>query len=245
MNWFQYLTSASSYGGGGGIIHRLIQHLEYSGSALLVTVVIALPLGLVLGHLRRGSGFVLGLANLGRAIPAFGIIVIFAVSAYGVNLATLTITLVLFALPQVLTNTYTGVAEVNLDVVQAARGIGMGEAQILRRTELPLALPLIASGIRGAAVQIVGTATIAAYAGAGGLGAIVFQGYASNVRYLQIGGAVLVVLLALVVQGGLGLMQRLVTPVPLRRYGLFFRDPNRRRRSAAAADVAAMPPALP
>lgn len=223
MSWFEYLTSSSSYSGPSGITHRLVQHLEYSGTALLFTVLIALPLGLVLGHLRRGGFVVLSLANLGRAVPAFGIIVLFAVSALGVNLTTLTITLVLFALPQVLTNTYTGVAEIDPGVVQAARGIGMSGAQILRRTELPLAMPLIAAGIRGATVQIVGTATIAAYAGAGGLGQIVFRGYASNLRQYQIGGAVLVVLLALVAQGVLALVQRLVTPAPLRQYGLIFR----------------------
>ena len=228
MSWFEYLVSPSSYGGSSGIVHRLVQHLEYSGTALLVTVLIALPLGLVLGHLRKGGFVVLAVANLGRAIPAFGIIVLFAVSSLGVNLLTLTITLVLFALPQVLTNAYTGVAEIDPGAVEAARGIGMSGFQILRRIELPLAMPLIAAGIRGATVQIVGTATIAAYAGAGGLGAIVFRGYASNLRQYQIGGAVLVVLLALVAQGLLALVQRAVTPAPLRRYGLLFRRPVRR-----------------
>ena len=229
MNWFQYLTTASSWSGDDGITHLLIQHLEYSGSALLLTMLIALPLGLALGHLHRGGFVVLSLANLGRAIPAFGILVIFAVSSWGVDLITLTITLVLFALPQVLTNTYTGIAEADADVVQAARGIGMSELQILRRIELPRALPLIASGVRSAAVQIVGTATIAAYAGAGGLGQIVFRGYDSNLPALQIAGAILVVALALLAQGLLGLVQRAVTPVPLRRYGLIFRAPTRRR----------------
>ncbi len=237
MNWFQYLTSASSWSGEEGITHLLIQHLEYSGSALLLTVLIALPLGLLLGHLHRGGFVVLALANLGRAIPAFGILVIFAVSAWGVDLVTLTITLVLFALPQVLTNTYTGIAEADGDVVQAARGIGMSEVQILRRIELPLALPLIASGVRSAAVQIVGTATIAAYAGAGGLGQIVFRGYDSNLPGLQIGGAILVVALALAAQGVLGLVQRAVTPAPLRRYGLIFRAPARRRPRVDPADA--------
>lgn len=231
MSWFSYLTTPASYTGTNGIVHRLVQHLEYSGTALLVTVLIALPLGIVLGHLRRGGFVVLALANLGRAVPAFGIIVLFAVSSLGVTLLTLTITLVLFALPQVLTNAYTGVAEIDPGVVQAARGIGMSGGQILRHIELPLALPLIAAGIRGAAVQIIGTATIAAYAGAGGLGEIVFRGYASNLREYQIGGAVLVVLLALLAQGLLALAQRAVTPASLRRYGIVFRRPPRRRVS--------------
>lgn len=232
MSWFDYLTTPSSYTGTAGILHRLVQHLEYSGTALFFTVLIALPLGVVLGHVRRGGFVVLALANLGRAVPAFGIIVLFAVSSLGVSLLTLTITLVLFALPQVLTNAYTGVAEIDQGVVGAARGIGMSGSQILRRIELPLALPLIAAGIRGATVQIIGTATIAAYAGAGGLGAIVFRGYASNLRQYQIGGAVLVVLLALVAQGVLALAQRAVTPPGMRRYGLVFRRPPRRRPSA-------------
>jgi osmoprotectant transport system permease protein len=241
MNWFDYLTSASSYSGADGITQRLVQHLEYSGSALFFTVLIGLPLGLILGHLHRGGTIVLGIANLGRAVPAFGIIVIFAVSAYGVNLATLTITLVLFALPQVLTNTYTGVAEIDPDIIQAAQGMGMSGRQILGRTELPVALPLIAAGIRGATVQIIGTATIAAYAGAGGLGAIVFRGYDSNDRRYQIGGAVLVVVLALVAQGLLGLLQRAVTPQPLRHRGIFFRSGQRQAARNVGLEASQQP----
>lgn len=237
MNWLEYLTTASSWSGEDGITNRLLEHLQYSGTALLFTVLIALPLGLILGHLHKGSVIVLGLANLGRAVPAFGIVVIFAVSAWGVDLTTLTITLVLFALPQVLTNTYTGIAEVEVDIVEAARGIGMSNVQILRRIELPLAMPLIASGIRSAAVQIVGTATIAAYAGAGGLGQIVFRGYDSNLPALQVGGAVLVVVLALTAQGLLGLMQRAVTPTPLRQYGIIFRAPKNRKRVAVPIEM--------
>lgn len=232
MSWWAYLTSSASYWGPDGILNLLREHIEFSGLALLITMAIAIPLGVLLGHFHRGNALVLGLTNLGRAVPSFGVIVIFAVSAWGVNLATLTVTLVLFALPQVLTNSYTGVAEADKSTVQAARGLGMGHWRTLRRVELPSALPLLASGVRSAAVQIVAVATIAGYAGAGGLGQIVFRAYASNLPGQQVGGAILVVGLALSIQIVLGLIQRAVTPVPMRQSGLIFR--NRRIRALSA-----------
>ncbi len=234
MSWWSYLTSSENYWGSDGILNLIREHVAFSGFALLIVVVIALPLGVTLGHFHRGSVIVLGLANLGRAVPSFGVIVIFAVSAWGLNFATLTATLVLFALPQVLTNAYTGVAEADSATVQAARGIGMGHWGVLSRVELRSAVPLIASGIRSAAVQIVAVATIAGYAGAGGLGQIVFRAYASNLPGEQVGGAILVVGLALAVQIVLGLVQRAVTPVPMRRTGLIFRNRVARPQPAAA-----------
>lgn len=234
MSWWTFLTSSSSYSGPDGILNLLREHLAFSGVALLIVTLIALPLGTILGHFHRGSVVVLGLANLGRAIPSFGVIVIFAVSAWGLNFATMTATLVLFAMPQVLTNTYTGVAEADTSTVQAARGIGMGHWGVLWRVELRSAVPLIASGIRSAAVQIVAVATIAGYAGAGGLGQIIFRAYASNLPGQQVGGAILVVGLALAVQIVLGLVQRAVTPVPMRRSGLVFRNRVVRPQPAAA-----------
>jgi len=235
VDWWSYLTTGASYAGEDGITHRMAQHLGYTGLALLFTCLIALPLGLALGHARRGGALVIGLANLGRAVPTFGILVVFAVSSYGVTTTTLTATLVLFAIPAVLTNTFTGVASVEGDVVEAARGMGMSEWQILRRTELPLALPLIAAGIRSAAVQVIATLTIAAYTGSGGLGAIVFRGYNNSEDAYKIGGAVLVVALALVVQALLSIVQRAVTPVPLRAG-----RPSARRVARAQAAAAAI-----
>jgi osmoprotectant transport system permease protein len=214
--WWGYLLDPSSYVGDQGILQLLLQHLEYSGLALICTIAIALPAGLYLGHKRRGNFLVVGLANAGRAIPAFGIIVLFAVTVWGVNLLTLTITLVIFAIPQVLTNTYTGIAGADESVVEAARGIGMSETRILFGIELPLAANLIASGIRSAAVQIVAVATIAAYAGAGGLGLIIFKGYDSSILAYQVDGALLVVILALLVQFAFGVVQHYSTPKGLR-----------------------------
>ena len=234
MGWVDYLTSAASYRGEDGILHRLAQHVEYTGLALFFTCLVALPLGIALGHVRRGGGLVIAVANLGRAIPTFGVLVLFACGRFGATTATLTITLVLFAIPPVLTNTYTGVAGVDDDVLEAARGMGMSGGQVLRGTELPLALPLIAAGIRTAAVQVVATLTIAAYTGNGGLGQIVFRGYNSNIDAYKIGGSVIVVALALTVQALLGLVQRAVTPVPLRSRG-----PSARRLARTHALAAA------
>ncbi len=217
MSWLSYLLDWSNWTGPSGILVLLAQHLEYTGAALGATIAIGLPLGIVLGHLHRGEALVLGLVGIGRAVPAFGIVVLFAVSEWGVNLATLTITLVLFALPQVLTNTYLGIAEASAGAVEAAAGMGMTGWQIIRRIEIPLGLPLIASGVRSAAVQIIATATIAAYAGAGGLGLLVFRGYDTNMPKYQVAGAVLVVVLALLAQALLAKVQQMVTPVGLRK----------------------------
>lgn len=231
MGWWSYLTSGASYGGDDGITHRLVQHLTYTGLALLFSSALAMPLGLLLGHARRGGSAVIALAGLGRAVPTFGVLVLFAVSRYGATTTTLTVTLVLFAIPPVLTNTYAGVAGVDDEVIEAARGMGLSGRQVLTGTELPLALPLIAAGIRIATVQIIATATIASYVGLGGLGAIIFRGYNNSEDAYKIAGALLVVVLALTAQQLLGLVQRAVTPVPLRVPG----GTSRRMARAAAA----------
>lgn len=237
-SWFDYLTTKANYRDsplGYGITHLLLQHIAYTALAVFFVCLIALPLGTYLGHTHRGGGLVIGIANLGRAIPTFGIVVLFAVSSYGVSTATLTITLVLFALPPVLTNAWTGVTTVDAEITEAARGMGMRPMQVVLRTELPIASPLIMSGIRSATVQVVATATLAGYAGVGGLGVIVFDGYTNNNRAEQIAGAVLVVLLALIAQGLLGLVQRAVTPVPLRGTA------NRRAMQASARQAQRAP----
>ena len=179
---------------------------------MLIACLIALPVGIGLGHLGRGGGLAVNLANVGRAIPTLGIIILFAVSPLGLTTATLIATLVVFAVPPILANAYVGVASVDRDAKESARGMGMSGGQVLRQVEVPLALPLIAAGIRTSTLQVVATATLAGYTGNGTLGQIVFRGFNANLQYLIVGGAILVAALALVTE----VAQRAVTPAGLR-----------------------------
>jgi osmoprotectant transport system permease protein len=156
----------------GLLLDKTGEHLQLSGTALGIALVIALPLGVVLGHLRRGSFLAITVSNLGRALPSLVLIAFFllvSTNFFWDNTAAL----VVLAVPPILTNAYFAVDEVDRSVVESARGMGMTGSQILLRIELPLALPLIFAGIRIAAVFVIATATIAAIAGGGGLGDII------------------------------------------------------------------------
>jgi osmoprotectant transport system permease protein len=216
MSVWEYLTTAASWQGEDGITHRLWEHVWISAASVFVACLIALPLGILLGHVGRGGGVAVNLANAGRAIPTLGIIVLFAVSPIGLNTATLIATLVIFAVPPILANAYVGVSTVDRDAKESARGMGLSGGQVLRQVEIPLALPLMAAGVRTSAVQVVATATLAGYTGFGTLGQLVFRGFVVNLSYLVIGGAVLVAILALLTEVLLGFVQRLVTPAGLR-----------------------------
>ncbi|HZB51780.1 MAG TPA: ABC transporter permease [Mycobacteriales bacterium] len=213
---WSWLTTAASWQGEEGILHRLWEHVWLSGVSVLLACLIALPIGIGLGHLGRGGTLAINLANVGRAIPTLGIIILFAVSPLGLTTATLIATLVVFAVPPILANAYVGVASVDRDAKESARGMGMSGGQVLRQVEVPLALPLIAAGIRTSTLQVVATATLAGYTGNGTLGQIVFRGFNINQNYLVVGGAILVAALALVTELVLGLAQRAVTPAGLR-----------------------------
>ena len=221
---WSWLTTASSWQGEDGILHRLWEHVWLSGVSVLIACLIALPLGIFLGHLGRGGTVAINLANVGRAIPTLGIIILFAVSPLGLNTYTLIATLVLFAAPPILANAYVGVAAVDPDAKESARGMGMSGSQVLRGVEVPLALPLIAAGIRTSTVQVVATATLAGFTGNGTLGQIVFRGFNANLQYLVVGGAILVAVLALVTELMMALAQRAVTPAGLRVSGRPVRD---------------------
>lgn len=216
LSVWSWLTTAASWQGPEGILHRLWEHVWLSGLSVLIACLIALPIGIGLGHLGRGGALAVNLANVGRAIPTLGIIILFAVSPLGLNTATLIATLVLFAVPPILANAYVGVAAVDRDAKESARGMGMGGGQVLRQVEIPLALPLIAAGVRTSALQVVATATLAGYPGYGTLGAIVFRGFTVNYSYLVVGGAILVAALALLTELLLALVQRAITPAGLR-----------------------------
>lgn len=216
---WSWLTTAASWQGEDGIVHRLWEHVWLSGVSVLLACLVALPIGIWLGHLGRGGAVAINLANVGRAIPTLGVIILFAVSPLGLNTWTLITTLVLFAAPPILANAYVGVSTVDRDAKESARGMGMSGGQVLRTVEVPLALPLIAAGIRTSTLQVVATATLAGYTGNGTLGQIVFRGFNINLEYLVVGGAILVAALALVTELLLGLLQRAVTPAGLKVAG--------------------------
>jgi len=209
---FSYLTTASNWHGSSGIPDRLLQHLGYSAEALIIAGAIALPLGLFSGHTGRGGAFLSMISNATRALPTLGLLVLFAI-LIGVGLQAALIPLVLLAVPAILVNTYVGVRDVDRSVVDAARGTGMNGWQVLLKVELPVALPLIFLGLRLAAIQVVSTATIAAYVGLGGLGRFIIDGQASR-NFAELGaGALLVCVFAIIIEAFFLICQRiLVSP---------------------------------
>ncbi|MCS0634871.1 ABC transporter permease [Streptomyces sp. LP05-1] len=212
---WEWLTSAAHWSGGDGVAHRLAEHLYLTGVCLALSCAVALPVALVLGHLGRGGALAVNLANAGRAVPTFAVLVLLLLSPIGGWGSWPTvIALVLFAVPPLLTNGYTGMRGVDRDVVRAARGMGMTGRQLLLRVELPLALPLVLTGVRIAAVQLVATATVAALAGGGGLGRIITAGFNTASTPQVIAGAFLVAGLALLVEGAFALVQRFASAHP-------------------------------
>jgi osmoprotectant transport system permease protein len=187
--------------------------LQYTGVAILIATVIAVPLGSYVGHTGRGGVLVVGIANSFRAIPELGLLIML-VLAMGVALAfeAVTIALVLLAVPPLLAGTYAGIRNVPPDVVDAARGMGMSEREIVVKVELPIALPLVLGGLRSATLQVIATASIAAFVSLGGLGRYVIDGRAAGgpAGYAEMaGGAVLIAALAITVEFALAGVQRL------------------------------------
>ena len=193
---------------------KTVEHLVLSGAAIGVSLLIAIPLGVWLGHLHRGSFLAITVGNLGRALPSLALIA-FGLPFFGISFTNVLVALVVLAVPPMLTNAYAGVDAVDRDAVDAARGMGMSGWQVLTRIELPLALPLLFAGIRTSSVYVIATATIAAIAGGGGLGDIIVNQASYRIEGV-IGAALCVSLLAFAVDGLLALAQRAVTPAGLR-----------------------------
>lgn len=195
--------------GPNGVPVRLLEHLYYSGVATVVALLLALPVGVLTGHTGRGGAVAVNVANVGRALPTFGVIIL-AVVLMGLGDLPIFIALVAFAIPPILTNSYAGIRAVDPDVRDAAEGMGMTGSQVLWHVELPVALPLVMAGIRTSAVQVVATATLAAYAGSGGLGRYIVNGFAVRDFPQIVAGAVLVALFAMGVELFVGRLQALV-----------------------------------
>jgi osmoprotectant transport system permease protein len=209
-----WLSDGANWSGPDGAGGLLLQHVRLSALSLLVAAVLVVPLGLWLGHVGRGGAVALNVGNVGRAVPTLAVLVLLALAPppFGADDLSVVTSLVLFAIPPVLTNTYVGVREVDRAAVDAARGMGMSGWQVLRGVELPLAAPLVVQGLRLAGVQVVATATIAALSGGGGLGRLITEGFNRQDQAQLISGAVLVAALALAVEGLFELLQRAVRP---------------------------------
>lgn len=230
---WRYLTDGASWSGPNGFVARLLEQLLVTGTALAVAMLIGLPLALWLGHLGRGGFLAINISNIGRAVPTFALLALLVAAdwpgsgdlgPYGrAGLATL-IALVLFALPPLITNAYVGVREVPDELLEAADGMGMSSWQRFRRVELPLAIPVVASGVRLALVQLWATATIAALVAGPGLGRIITEGFARNDYGQGLAGAVVVAVVALVLELLAAALQRRVDPV--RRASSPDRDPR-------------------
>jgi osmoprotectant transport system permease protein len=225
--WF---GDGAHWTGPDGVPTRVLEHIELSVVAVALALIVAVPVGLIIGHVRRGEFVAVSVANLGRAIPSFAILSIvfqimltyFGSAAFG--FWPTVIALFLLAIPPILTNTYVGIEGVDRDTVEAARGMGMRGGQVLTRLEMPLAMPFMVAGIRTAAVQVVATATLAALIAGGGLGRYIIDGFAQGDTPQVLAGAVLVAVLAIVTELGLGLLERVVSPRTSSQ--------GRRRRSA-------------
>ncbi|MBM7243544.1 ABC transporter permease [Rhodococcus fascians] len=201
---FSYILDGANWAGPTGIGARLLEHMWYSLLAVALSAAVAIPIGLIIGHLRRGEAVVVGLVNALRSLPTLGVLV-FLVLVIGLGLIPPIIALVLLGIPPLLAGTYSGIANVDAHVVDAARAMGMTESQVLLRVEIPNALPLILGGLRNTTLQIIATATVAAYVNLGGLGRYIFDGLALYDYGRVLVGAILVALLTLVVDGLLAL----------------------------------------
>jgi osmoprotectant transport system permease protein len=224
-----------------GILARTREHLAISAWAMFWGCLLAWPVGVLLGHVGRGGGLVVVVANLTRAIPTVALLTILPLTALGFGTKPIIFAMAVFAVPPLLANAYLGVREVDPEVRDAARGMGLSGRQVLGRVELPLSVPYLAGGFRTAAVQVVATATLAAFVNGGGLGMIISRGFGLGIASgggQILAGGLIVIVLCLALEAILALVERLATPKALRTGG------RRRGRGPAAINdaLAAVPP---
>lgn len=218
LDWY---ADPANWQGEDGVLNRLLEHSLLTVTATLVAALVGLPIALWLGHVGKGGVLAINISNVGRAVPTFAVLLLLALGPVGsgyfgpfgrAGAATL-VALVLFALPPIITNAYVGMREVDRDTVEAARGMGMRGGQLLRSVEVPLALPLIVTGLRLAVVQVWATATIAALVAGPGLGRIVTLGFVRQDVAQVVGGALVIAVIALLLEVALVGLQALIDPV--------------------------------
>ena len=207
----RWLAEPSRWSGPAGIPLRTLEHLGYTALGVLLAALLAIPLGLAVGHTGRFKGLAVATAGAARALPTLGLVTLFAL-LMGIGLTAPLLSFVILAIPSLLAGAYSAVESADRATVDAARAQGMTELQILTRVELPLGMPLLIGGVRGATVQVVATAMLAAYVGSGGLGRYIFQGLGSQDYPQMIAGSLLVIVLALVLDLALLLLQRATAP---------------------------------
>jgi osmoprotectant transport system permease protein len=212
---WQWLTDPAHWQGIDGIPTRLGQHLHLSIESVAIGALIALPVGIVLGHYGRFGNLAINISNAGRAVPSFGILVI-AFQIFGLGDGPIILALTALAIPPMVTNSYVALRVVDADIKEAARGMGYRELAQVFRVELPLAVPLIMAGVRTSAVQVVATATLAALVAGGGLGRYIVDGLARSDNPRTLAGALLVAALALATEGLLAGLERLLVPRGIR-----------------------------
>lgn len=223
---FGWLADPANWQGPDGVATRLVEHLQLTVASVAIACVIAIPIALWLGHIGKGGTLAINVSNVGRAVPTFAVLVLLFLTPLGLSVWSTIIALVLFAIPPILTNTYVGMREVDRDVVDAARGMGMDGTQLLGKVELPLAVPLLMNGVRLAAVQVVATATIAALVAGGGLGRIITNGFGRQDLPQIVAGAILVAALALAVEALMEWLQRRLDPMRRARRARMRRPPD-------------------
>ncbi|WP_173923891.1 ABC transporter permease [Agromyces sp. Marseille-P2726] len=210
-----WILDPVNWTGAGSIPDRIVQHLAVSGAVLLIAAAIALPLGGVVGHTGRGKNLAVMVSGGLRALPTLGLLTLFGIWI-GIGLTAPVIALVILAIPPLLAGAYAGFESVDRRTVDAARAVGMRESQIVGKVELPLGMPIVVGGIRSATLQIIATATLAAYIADEGLGRFIFEGLKTRDYPEMLGGSILVIILALVVDGAFALTQRVVVPAGVR-----------------------------
>lgn len=236
MSVIDWLTDPANWTGADGIPSQMGYHLLYTGIALVIAAAIAVPLGILVGYTGKGERLVAGSANALRALPTLGLLILLfllispVVPGQLVYVIPTIVVLVLLAVPPILTGTYTGIQSADPDAVGAARGMGYTKLQILWHVQLPCALPLLLSGIRSSTLQVVSTATVAAYLGLQGLGRYIIDGRAQADFFQMAGGAILVAALAFALEIAFTLLGTLIVSPGLRRT-------SRRRRTAAPTTV--------
>jgi osmoprotectant transport system permease protein len=213
-----FFGDSAHWHGYDGIPTRLLEHLRYSVTAFVIVAAVGMPAGLLTGHTGRGGNVLAFLATAARALPSFGLLVLMFV-LFGFGLVPVMIPLVVLAVPPILVTTYEAVRSVDPSPVDAARGMGMSESRVLLQVELPVALPVVLGGLRSAAVQIVSTATIAAYVSLGGLGRYIIDGLYQHDYEKVVGGATLVAALALATLALFWAAGRLAVSPGVRRSG--------------------------
>ncbi len=227
---FAWILDPAHLGGRVDIPGHLLEHLRVSGICVLIALLIAVPIGIAIGHTGKGRAAAIVISNITRALPTLGLLSILLLLV-GVNIVPIVIVLVILGVPPMLAGVYAGIESVDRQTIDAARAMGMTEWQIIREVELPLAAPLVIGGLRATALQVIATLSIASSFAFGGLGIYLINGLAQGDYVQLLAGAILITALALIVDGVLAVVQRFVVP---RGVALGRADPNGHQKRARA-----------